>query len=120
MKFNWCTISVKDIDESVSFYQDIVGLNIDRRFKAGPDVEICFMGSGETKIELIRDEGHKAPGNITGVSLGFEVDSVDRMIELIKSRGISIESGPVQPNPHLKFFFVKDPNGLSIQFAENL
>ena len=120
MKFNWCTISVKDIDESVKFYQDIVGLSIDRRFMAGLGVEICFMGSGETKIELIQDKGHKAPGNIIGISLGFEVESVDKMIEFIKSRGLAVESGPMQPNPHLRFFFVKDPNGLSIQFVENL
>ncbi|HEX2947110.1 MAG TPA: VOC family protein [Clostridia bacterium] len=120
MKFNWCTISVNDIDESVKFYQDIVGLSIDRRFKAGPDIEICFMGSGETKIELIMDKGHKAPGNIQGISIGFETDSVDRLLEFVKSRGIAVDSGPVQPNPHLRFFFVKDPNGLRIQFAENL
>ncbi len=120
MKFNWCTISVKDIEESIRFYQDIVGLSIERRFKAGPDAEICFMDGGETKIELICDKGHKAPGNIEGISLGFEVKPVDEMLELVKSRGLKVESGPIQPNPHVRFFFVKDPNGLSVQFIENL
>lgn len=25
-----------------------------------------------------------------------------------------------QPNPHVKFFYVKDPNGVAIQFVENM
>jgi len=45
------TIRVKDIDASVKFYEDVVGLTISRRFKAGPDTEIAFMGDGETKVD---------------------------------------------------------------------
>lgn len=54
------------------------------------------------------------------ISLGFEVNSVDQMMELVKSKGIAMHSGPFQPNPHVKFFFVLDPNGLKIQFVENI
>jgi len=42
------------------------------------------------------------------------------MIEVIKEKGLEVESGPFQPNPHIKFFHVKDPNGVSIQFVENM
>ncbi|WP_366557050.1 VOC family protein [Desulfosporosinus sp. BICA1-9] len=58
--------------------------------------------------------------NAEGISLGFEVESVDNMIEVIKEKGLEVESGPFQPNPHIKFFYVKDPNGVSIQFVENM
>ena len=37
----------------------------------------------------------------------------------MKEKGIPIHSGPFQPNPHARFFFVLDPNGLKIQFVEN-
>lgn len=119
MKFCWCTITVKNMEESIKFYQEIVGLSIQNRFATGPDGEICFMGDGETKIELMYDVNKTPPGNIKGISLGFEVESLDKMIELIKEKGLE-GSNPVQPNPHVKFFFVKDPNGVSIQFAENM
>ena len=56
MKFCWATIMVKDMEESLKFYQEIVGLKVDRRFEAGPGVEIVFLGNGETKVELICDE----------------------------------------------------------------
>ena len=52
MKFCWSTLTVNNLEESLKFYQEIIGLPIDRRFKAGPGVEIAFLGDGETKLEL--------------------------------------------------------------------
>ncbi len=46
MKFCWCTITVKDMEESLKFYQEVVGLKLNRRFEAGPGVEIAFLGDG--------------------------------------------------------------------------
>ena len=120
MKFCWCTITVNNMEESLKFYQEIVGLSIKRNFKAGPEVEIYFLGDGETEVELIYNPNQKVPSHLEGISLGFEVESVDDMIDYIKEKGLKVESGPIQPNPHVKFFFVKDPNGLSIQFVENM
>lgn len=118
MKFCWATINVKNMDESLRFYQDIVGLTIYRRFKAGPGVEIAFLGAGETKVELIHNEEIKDIKIGENISLGFQVDSVDEMMAFVKEKGIPIHSGPFQPNPNTKFFFVLDPNGLKIQFVE--
>jgi len=120
MNFCWCTITVENMDDSLKFYQEIVGLPISRRFKAGAGVEISFLGEGETKVELVCNPNHRATGKSEGISLGFEVESVDQMIEVIKEKGLEVESGPFQPNPHIKFFHVKDPNGVSIQFVENM
>jgi lactoylglutathione lyase len=120
MKFCWCTIRTKNIEESLRFYKEIVGLSVSRRFQAGPQVEICFLTDGQVEIELIYDPNYRVTDSKEGISLGFTVKSVDEIIEYIKEKGIALESGPVQPNPHVKFFFVKDPNGVSIQFIENM
>jgi lactoylglutathione lyase len=120
MKFCWCTITVNNMEESLKFYEEIVGLSLNRRFAAGPGMEIAFLGVGGTEVELIFNPNHKASGNIDGISLGFEVNSVDEKIKFIKEKGLAVDSGPYQPNPHIKFFFVKDPNGVSIQFVENM
>lgn len=111
---------VKNLDESLKFYKDIVGLNVSRRFNAGPAVEIAFLGDGETKIELICNEALKEVSFGHDISLGFEVNSVDEIMASVKKKGIDILSGPFQPNPHTKFFYVLDPNGLKIQFVENI
>jgi len=119
MKFCWCTITVADLNESIKFYQEIVGLGLQRRFAAGPGTEIAFLGDGETKIELIC-HGKGQPKIGEDISLGFEVKSLDETMEHIKQKGISVHSGPFAPNPHTRFFYVLDPNGLKVQFVENL
>jgi lactoylglutathione lyase len=118
MKFLWTTILVNDMEETLKFYQEVVGLQLDRRFNAGPGMEICFLGEGETKIELIHNEKLKNIDAGNAVTLGFKVESLDEMIKFVNEKKIEIKTGPVQPNPHIKYFIVQDPNGVKVQFAE--
>jgi lactoylglutathione lyase len=108
------------MEETLKFYKEIVGLKENRRFPAGPGVEIAFLGEGDTLIELICNEQKKEISMGTEISLGFEIDSVEDKMASLKEKGIAIHSGPMSPNPHTKFFFVLDPNGLKIQFVENM
>lgn len=120
MKFLWTTLLVNNMDESLKFYEEIVGLKLDKRFQAGPGMEISFLGQGETKVELICNENLKKLDAGNRVTLGFKVDSLDEKINFIKERGIKIITGPLQPNPSIKYFIIQDPNGVKIQFAEQM
>lgn len=118
MKYCWTTIQVKDLERSIAFYRDIIGLPVMRRFSAGQFGEIAFLGEGETQLELIERKNEQVePGR--AVTLGFAVDSLDRTLAFIADRGIEIESGPFQPNDHIRFFTVLDPNDVRIQFSES-
>ncbi len=120
MKFSWCTIMVKNLNESIAFYEDIVGLKVNRRFEAGPETEIAFLGVGGTEVELIENKGKKDVNIGKDISLGFQVENLDEMMKFVEEKGIKIESGPIKPNPKVRFFYILDPNGLKIQFVENL
>jgi len=120
MKFCWATLTINNLEESLKFYQEIVGLQVNRRFNAGPDLEIVFLGVGETKLELLFDKKSRKVNIGQDISLGFEVESVDKMLAQLKEKGIKIHSGPFQPNPNIKFFYLLDPNGLKVQMVENI
>ncbi len=107
------------MEKSINFYRDIIGLPVARRFMSKEGLDICFLGGGETKVELICRPTQSAPCGV-GVALGFEVKSVDATLKFVKDNGLSVDSGPFQPNPHIKFFFVKDPDGYTVQFVENI
>ena len=120
MKFLWTTIYVKNLEESIAFYTELLGLQVQKRFPAGPHVEIAFMGNGthdETLVELLEDRTSSKVHFSEFISIGFAVDSVQEMLQTVKSKGIPIHSGPIE-TPSSTFFCVKDPNGLSIQFFE--
>jgi lactoylglutathione lyase len=120
MKFLWTTILVNNMDESLKFYEEIVGLKMTERFQAGPGMEISFLGEGETKVELIYNEKFKKLDAGNRVTLGFKVESLEEKIDFIKEKGINILRGPIQPNPSIKYFIIKDPDGVKIQFAQQL
>ena len=120
MKFCWCTIMVKDLEKSIEFYKNIVGLKLNRRFEARPGTEIAFLGVGGTEVELIEDKSKNNVNIGEDISLGFQVENLDEMIKYVEEKEIKIESGPIKPNPNLRFFYILDPNGVKIQFVENL
>ncbi len=115
MRFLWCTIHVKDIDASLRFYQDIVGLPVTRRFSE-PGAELAFLGDGDTKLEIIQGKGEPHSGG--GLSIGFPVNNLEEKLAFVKECGIPIHSGPFAPSARTRFFFVSDPDGVLVQFVE--
>ncbi|MBN1967850.1 MAG: VOC family protein [Candidatus Delongbacteria bacterium] len=120
MDFCWITINVTDLEKSLSFYRDFLELDIDRRFKPNPDMEIVFLGKGETKVELIFNKNNTIAIIGNDVSFGFKVKSLEEIIRNCESKSITIQSGPFQPNPHIKFLYVTDPDGWKIQLVEEI
>ncbi len=120
MKFCWSTLVVKDLEESLKFYKEAIGLTENRRFTGGKGVEIVFLGEGETLLELMSSPEPREIKVGSDISLGFEVESVEQKMSELKELGIEILSGPFQPSPFIKFFYVLDPNGLKIQLVENI
>jgi lactoylglutathione lyase len=94
MKFCWVTINVRNMERSLSFYRDLLGLELKRKMSPSPDMEIIFLGTGETQVELICNK--KAGDIVAGqdISLGFEVESLDKFSEILKSRNIPGRSSP--------------------------
>jgi lactoylglutathione lyase len=97
MKFLWTALYVKNLDESIAFYSNLVGLHVVKRFPAGPGMEIAFMGNGidnETLVELLADSNTSTVKYSECISIGFAVDSVDAMLETVKRHNIPVHTGP--------------------------
>lgn len=120
MNFLWSTLNVKNLDESIDFYSNLLNCEVSQRFNVNENMEIAFLGNGETKIELIYN---KLKENIVignDISWGFSVDSLEKIIEIIKEKNIEMISNIIQPNPNTRFIFIKDPNGMNIQLVEKV
>ena len=96
MKFCWTTISVSDIEKSINFYQDIIGLKLTRRIQPDEEMDIAFLGEGETQVELVYNKQNGNPSFGSDISIGFITASTDQLIEELKSKGIELHSGPFQ------------------------
>ncbi len=115
MKFCWTTLFVEDMERSLSFYTGVIGLKLNRRFQPPMGGEIAFLGEGDTELELIVRPGS---GSSEAITLGFATDTpLEEAMEMVKAKGIQIESGPFQPNDHIQFFYLRDPDNHKVQIS---
>ena len=119
MKLEFNTIKVKDMEASLAFYRDALGLKTARRFAAGPN-NIVFFETGGAELELISAPGHEGLKAGDNLSLGFTVDSLDETLTKLAEKGIVPFAGPVSPSPMIRFALVRDPDGVILQLSEHL
>ena len=56
MKIKYTTLIVNDMDESIKFYTEVMGFEIDSKYDLGPAGIITLLkGEGETMVELIKN-----------------------------------------------------------------
>lgn len=119
MNFCWVTLHVNNLEESLKFYHDLLGLKISSRYSSGGEAEIAMLGETDyPKVELLCNKHIKVDQPGQGVSIGFTVDSLDETMAFMKENQIRITLGPIAPSPNVRFFFVNDPDGYEVQFVE--
>jgi lactoylglutathione lyase len=115
MKMLHVTIRTAKFEEEIGFYQNIAGLSIERDMRPmGRNMVFLSNAPGETCIEIIEAPEAADCGN-EFLSVGFATKDVDaKRAELIAA---GLEATPmISPGPNVKFFFVKDPAGVNVQF----
>ena len=114
MKMVHVTIYTGCLEESIKFYEDVVGLKIQNDLRQfGEKIVFLAKDAGDTQVELIDDPEKAYKGS--GISMGFHVDDVEAKREEVLAKGLN-PTPIITPNPHVKFFFVEDPNGVTVQF----
>lgn len=117
MKFDFITMHVKNMEDSLRFYNEYLGLPLRRRQQI-PGGQLAFLGEENApQIELIYTEG-EPPAACAGFSVGIAVPNLEEATAALAAKGHPVIRGPVSPTPGTVFSFVKDPNGAEIELIE--
>ena len=115
-------IRVGDLDKSISFYTDILGMKLLRK-KDYPDGKftLAFVGYGDEKNNSVIELTHNWDTDSYDLGSGFghlaiEVDDVYQAAEKIRAQGGKIirEPGPMNAGTTI-IAFVQDPDGYEIE-----
>lgn len=118
-------LRVGDLDRSLAFYQDVLGMRLLRRQDyPGGRFTLAFVGYGEeadsTVLELTHnwDTAAYDLGNGYG-HIAVEVDDAAAACDAVRARGgkVTREAGPMQHGSTV-IAFVEDPDGYKIEFIQ--
>lgn len=111
---------VSDLDASVAFYRDVVGLEY--RFT---DAGYAEFHTGSTRFALYErrraewlTEGPVLPGPAGEVVLG--VEDVDAVASGLKARGVPLLAEPADRPWGHRTIHVADPDGFVVEFAQEI
>jgi len=118
MKFHHLSLRVRDFEKSMYFYRTLTGLSVAKEFATEDGGHVAYLHNavGETELELIAlPTGQKFEG--TGLFLCFATDDLDSAHDVAVREGMN-PSDIRQPEPTARYFYVYDPDGVSVQLRE--
>ena len=112
---------VNDLERTVKFYRDVLGLKEIKRHKSPRGSELVFMQAtgSEALIELCRFPGSepvKCQPDLT--HLAFEVDSLAEFAKHLAQHGLKFSDGPTTSSSGTIFAFVDAPEGYEIELIQ--
>lgn len=111
---------VNDLEKTVAFYRDVLGLQQTRRSTSGRGSTLVFFKApgSEEEIEICH---YPKSGPVTMgpdlTHLAFSVDDLDVFEAHIKKHGLSFSDGPHGEKPR-RMAFVDGPEGYEFEIIE--
>ena len=112
---------VNDLERTVKFYRDILGLAEIKRHKSPRGSELVFLKTPESE-ELIEvcffpgSEPVKCQPDLT--HLAFEVDSLEEFAKHLAKHGLKYSDGPTTSSSGTTFAFIDAPEGYEIELIQ--
>ena len=112
----YTTVTVKDLEESLDFYINILGLKQVNKFSPESGVTISFLRDDNSNLIELLEDTNLSEENFkeSRVSIGFGVENLDEILDRLKIEGIEIIRPIIETPGDGKLAFIKDPNGVEI------
>ena len=112
---------VNDLERTVKFYRDVLGLEEIKRHKSPRGSELAFLKSNgsEELIEICYFPGSepvKCQADLT--HLAFEVDSLAEFEKHLAKHGLKFSDGPTTTSKGTTFAFIDAPEGYEIELIQ--
>jgi methylmalonyl-CoA/ethylmalonyl-CoA epimerase len=111
-------IVVKDLDESIRFYTEVMGMELDRildlpEFK----LQVAFVTKDGADIELMKFEDPSVPVGVRHICA--QVPDVPEAAQELSERDVEVVRPLAQTSLGFWYTMVRDPNGVIIEFLDS-
>jgi lactoylglutathione lyase len=112
---------VNDLERTVKFYREVLGLQEIRRHKSPRGSELAFLKAPDSEEEIeITYFPNGGPVQVQPdlTHLAFLVDNLDEFSKHLAKLGIKYSDGPTTSSTGTKFAFIDAPEGYEIELIE--
>lgn len=120
-KFLHTRMRVDDLEGTISFYQDVFGLEVTKRHESPRGSKLVFLAvpNSEEEIEITYyPESGPVQVQEDLMHLAFEVEDMNTFGEHIQSLGVEFSDGPTESSSGSIFAFVDAPEGYEIEVIQ--
>ncbi len=117
MKFSYVVLYCSNMEKSVHFYRDIIGLECERRYTEEDGVETAFMVQPgavpmvqQPMVELVCGMPNM-PTAQSGELFGFTVDNLNKVVSALDAEGYPRVKGPYSPDVTCTIYEYRGPDG---------
>ncbi len=112
---------VSDIDQTIRFYTDVLGLEVLERKTSPRGSHLAFLKVPNSQ-ELIELASFPPSGPVRVqedlVHLAFEVENLDDTVRQLQEKRVPITDGPTTTSSGSRFIFIDAPDGYEIELIE--
>src|SRR3982750_2295098 len=111
---------VTDLDKTVAFYRDVLGLEETRRMTSGRGSQLVFFKAPQSdeEIEICKfDESGPVQVGPDLTHLAFEVDDLDEFARNSAAKGYPLSDGPHKGGSG-RIAFIDAPEGYEVELIE--
>ena len=112
---------VNDIERTVKFYEQALGLKVARRHTSPRGAQLVFLATpnSEEEIELCQLPGSPSVQVQPDLMhLAFEVDDLAAFAAGLKARGFALSDGPTQSGSGSVIAFIDAPEGYEVELIQ--
>ena len=112
---------VNDLERTVRFYHDVLGLTVKSRHLSPRGAQLAFLATphSEEEIEICQmphSPSVQVPPDL--VHLAFEVENLERFAVEAKAKGYPLTDGPTKTDAGCIIGFIDAPEGYEIELVE--
>jgi catechol 2,3-dioxygenase-like lactoylglutathione lyase family enzyme len=130
IELQYCHVTVNDVDESLGFYRDALGLEVRNDVGTGSFRWVTLGSPGHPVPEVVLSEPHAGRSEADGDAMqelltkgvlpitGFRVDNLDAVFERVRASGAEVLQEPIDQPWGLRDCAFRDPSGNMVRISQ--
>ena len=114
------SLTVKDLQKSLTYYQDVLGFAIERKMEREGKLRSVALKAGDVSISINQDDGAKGWTRVKGEGFSLRIttdQNIDEIANRVRKHGGILDSEPAETPWGSRAFRFRDLDGYKVMLS---